>query len=99
MSPSLSNQVLDLINPNQFSSTHSGLGLAQPWLTLRRCQPKMTACATSPPPTPHLDRVPPAAGPAGGGGCCTGGGPPHGGLPAALPPPASGSRAGRPRRP
>src|SRR6266511_2811607 len=55
----------------------------------------MTACATSPIPHP---RVPPAAGPAGGGGCCTGGGPPHGRVPAALPPPASGSRAGRPRR-
>src|SRR6266508_5362576 len=73
----------------------SGLRLAQPWLTLRRCQLKMTACATSPIPHP---RVPPAAGPAGGGGCCTGGGPPHGRVPAALPPPASGSRAGRPRR-
>jgi hypothetical protein len=58
----------------------------------------MTACATSPPPTPHPDRVPPAAGPAGGGGCCTGGGPPHGRVPAALPPPASGSPGGRPRR-
>src|SRR6266545_4726919 len=63
----------------------SGLRLAQPWLTLRRCQLKMTACATSPIPHP---RVPPAAGPAGGGGCCTGGGPPHGRVPAALPPPA-----------
>src|SRR6266508_3154960 len=60
----------------------SGLRLAQPWLTLRRCQLKMTACATSPIPHP---RVPPAAGPAGGGGCCTGGGPPHGRVPAALP--------------
>jgi hypothetical protein len=59
----------------------------------------MTACPTSPSPTPHPERVPPAAGPAGGGGgCCTGGGPPHGRVPAALPPPASGSRAGRPRR-
>jgi hypothetical protein len=75
----------------------SGLRLAQPWLTLRRCQPKMTTCATSPSPTPHPDR-PPAAGPAGGDGCCTGGAPPHGRVPAALPPPASGSRAGRPRR-
>src|SRR6266508_3755007 len=36
----------------------SGLRLAQPWLTLRRCQLKMTACATSPIPHP---RVPPAA--------------------------------------
>ena len=73
----------------------SRLRLAQPWLTLRRCQPKMTACATSPAPTPPLDRVPP---PAGGGGCCTGGGPPHGRVPVALPPPASGSPADRPRR-
>jgi hypothetical protein len=76
----------------------SGLPLAQPWLTLRRCQPRMTACATSP--IPHPDPVPSAAGAAGGSGCCTGaGGPPHGRAPAAaLPPQASGSRAGRRRQ-
>ena len=73
--------------------------MAQPWLTRRRCQPRMTIWATSPSPKPHLDRVPPVAGPAGGGNCCTGGGSlSHGRAPAALPPPASGSRAGRPRR-
>src|SRR4029453_3088516 len=76
-----------------------GTPLAQPWLTLRRCQPKMTAGATAPPPTPHPDREPPAAGPAGGGGCCTRGGAPPRREPAARPPPTSQSRGGRPPRP
>jgi hypothetical protein len=81
-----------------FSWQCLGQRLAQPWLTLRRCQPKLTACAASP--SQHLDQMPPAAGLAGGGGCCcTGGGPLHGRAPAARPPPASGSRVDRPRRP